>query len=92
MDGLTKLDAIERRLGDINISAFDDLPEIAVEKREQQRADVRAVNVGIGHDDDLVIAQIFHIEFLADRGADRDDKRADFGVREHLVEPRALNI
>ena len=37
---------------------FDDLPHVAVEERQQQRADVRAVHVGIGHDDDLVVARL----------------------------------
>ena len=33
------------------------LPHLAVEERQQQRADVLAVHVGVGQDDDLAVAQ-----------------------------------
>ena len=52
-----------------------------------------AVDVGIRHDDDLVVAQLVGVELvLADRCAERGDQRADFLAREHLVEARALDI
>jgi hypothetical protein len=39
---------------------------------------MRAVHVGIGHDDDLVVAQLVQIELVAaDPGAKRGDQRAD---------------
>ncbi len=56
-----------------------------------------AVHVGIGHDDDLVVAQLGHVEGafpfpIADAGADGGDHGADFGVLEHLVQARFLHI
>ena len=52
-----------------------------------------AVHVGVGHDDDLVIAQLVGIEFLAaDAGAERRDQRGDFGAPQHLVEARAFHV
>ena len=36
---------------------------------------MRAVHVGVGHDDDLVIAQLFELELvMADAGAERGDQ------------------
>src|SRR3546814_5741320 len=52
-------DLVERRLGDVEMAAFDDFGHLAIEEGEQKRADMRAVDVGVGHNHDLVIAQLF---------------------------------
>ena len=57
-----------------------------------QRADVRAVDVGVGHDDDAVVAELREVELLADPGADRGHDRLDLRVREHLVDPVLLGV
>ena len=58
---------------------------MAVEECEQQRADVRSVDVGVRHDDDLVVAQLFQVEvFTADAAAKGRDHRPHLGV---LAEP-----
>ncbi len=49
--------------------------------------------IGVGHDDDLVVAQLVRIELVrADPGAKRGDQRADLLARQHLVEACALDI
>ena len=53
---LALLDLVERRLRDEHVSLLDQLLELPVEQGQQQRADVRAVDVGVGHDDDGVVA------------------------------------
>ena len=54
---------------------------------------MRAVHVGVGHDDDLVVAQLVGVElFGPDAGAERRDQRADFLAGQHLVEAGALDI
>jgi hypothetical protein len=66
---------------------------LPVEEREEQRADVRAVHVRVGHDDDAVVAQLLEVELvLADAGAERRDERRDLHRREHLVEARLLDV
>ena len=66
------------------------LPE---EEGQQQRADMAAVDVGVGHDDDLVVAQLVGVELVAaDAGAERGDQRADLLAAQHLVEARALDV
>ena len=69
-------DQVERRLGDVNIAALHQLRHLAIEKREQKRANMRAVHVRIGHDDDFGIAELGDVEIiLADAGAQRSEYR-----------------
>jgi hypothetical protein len=58
---------VERRLRDVDVAALDQLRHLPVEERQQQRADVRAVDVGVGHDDDAVVAQLVEVELVACR-------------------------
>ena len=58
-------DLVERRHRDVDMPLVDQLRHKAVEQRQQQCADVRAVDVGIGHDDDLVVAQLGDVEVIA---------------------------
>ena len=87
------LDFVERRLRDEDAALFEQHRHLAVEEGQQQRADVRTIHIGIGHDDDTVIAQLADVEALAaEAGADRHDHHANFVVREHLVLTRLLNV
>ena len=90
---LPRVDLVERRLGDVEVAALDQLRHLPVEEGQQQRADMRAVDVGVGHDDDLVVAQLVGVELVAaDAGAERGDQRADLLAAQHLVEARALDV
>ena len=77
------------------------------EKCEEQRANVRTVHVGIGHDDDSTVAQLRHVEtalFLfavaidpvftrfADARANGGDHRLDLRVLEKLIFARLFNV
>ena len=91
--GAAARDLIERRLGDVEVPGSDQLGHLAVEERQQQRADVRPVDVGVGHDDDLVVAKFLEVEFLApDRSAKRLDHRPDLFRAQHAVESCALDV
>ena len=63
-----------------------------IEEGHQQRPDVGAVNVRVGQQDDLVVAQLGDVEGLADARAQRDDQRPDLLAREHLVDARLLDV
>ena len=65
---------------------------LPVEERQDQRADVRAVDVGVGHHDHAVIAELLEVELVADRRADRGDHRLDLVVRENLVDAVLLGV
>ena len=72
LDRVPAFGAIKRRLCDIEIAAFDQLRHLSEEERQKKRADVAAVDVGVGHDDDLVVAGLFDVEILTpDAGAQR---------------------
>ena len=59
------LDLVQRRLGDVDVPALDQFRHLAKEEGQQQGADVRAVHVGVRHDDDAVVAQLFRLELIA---------------------------
>src|SRR6266542_1950070 len=93
---------VQRRLRDVDVATLNQLGHLPVEKRQQQRADVRAVDIGVGHDDDAVIAQLVRVEDvllvlvavgrLAEAGAERGDQRDDFLRRQQLLDARPLHV
>ena len=90
---LPTLHAEQRRLRDVDVAVLDHLGKLAIEEREQQRPDVRAVDVCVRHDDDAVVAQLADVEVLgADSAAERRDHRLDFVAAEHLVEAGLLDV
>ena len=72
--------------------ACDQVVHLAVEEGQQQRADVRAVDVGVGHDDDLAVAALGEVHLVADARADGRDHAADFFVGQHLVFARLVGV
>src|SRR5262245_20840609 len=44
-------------LCDVDVTAVDQLMHLTIKERQQQRSDMRSVDVGVRHDDDAVIAQ-----------------------------------
>src|SRR5262245_17999296 len=87
------LDLEERRLGDEQVARLDHLHHVAEEERQEQRADVRTIHVGIRHQDDLVVSELPDLELLgAYARAERGDQQANFLVREHLVVTRLLGV
>jgi hypothetical protein len=90
---LAMLDLVQRRLRDVDVAALDQVGHLAVEEGEQQGADVGAVDVRVGHDNDAVVAQLLGLEvLLADAGAQRRDERGDLLRGDQLVETRALDV
>jgi len=85
-------DAVERRLGDEEMPLFDQFLHVAEEKGEQQRADVRAIHIGIRHEDHLAVAEVGDVEIVADAGAQRGDDRFDLLVAQHFVQPGAFGV
>ena len=77
---------------DVDAAGVDERLHLPEEEREQQRADVAAVDIGVGQDADLVVAPLLDVELLADAGADRRDQRLDLEVLEHPVEAGPLDV
>ena len=76
---------VERRHREIEMAVLDQLRHLAVEERDQQRGDVGAVDVGVGHDDDLVVAQILVAVVRAGAAAERLDQVGELLVLRELV-------
>ena len=75
------------------MAPLDELPHLAVEEGQQQRPDVRPVDIGVGHDDDLVVAHLEGVELvLADPGAETLDEGPDLLRGQHPVEARLLDV
>ena len=94
---LLPLDLVERRLGDEDVSAADELRHLVVEEGQEKGPDVRAVDVGISHDDDAAIAELLDVEgtllvAITDACADRRDHGLDLGILEYLVETGLLHV
>ncbi len=71
---------------------LDELHHVAVEKGEQQRTDVGAVNVGVGHYDDAMVAQLGDIELGAVARAHSGNQSADLVVRQHFFGASLLHV
>ena len=75
------------------MTTFNDFRHLTIEEGQQQRTNVRAVDVRIGHDDDAVVAQFIRIVLIAtDTAAQRGDQRRHFLRREHFIEAGFLNV
>src|SRR5262245_46811532 len=62
--GFCTRDFVKRWLCNKDMAAFDQFFHLPEEKRQEQRADVRAIYVRIGHDDDLVVRSEEHTSEL----------------------------
>ncbi len=77
---------VQRWLGDVEMAALDQLGHLPEEEGQQQGADMGTIDVGVGHDNDAVIAQLGDVEvILADAGAHGGDQGANFRRGQHLV-------
>ena len=85
-------DFVQRRLRDEEVAVFDDFRHLPVEEGEQQSANVGPIDIRIGHDDDLVVAQFLQIKLVANAGAHRLDQRADLFGGNDPVKPGAFHI
>ena len=94
---LLSLDLIERWLGDVDVTAADELRHLVVEEGKEQGPDVGSIDVGICHDDDASVAELLNVEgsfliTITDACSDRGDHGLDLGVLEDLVETGLLHI
>ena len=55
---------IQRRHGNINMSFKNKLRHKTVKKRQQQRGNMRAVHIRIGHDNNFVVAKLGNIKVI----------------------------
>src|SRR5450631_1701156 len=86
------LQAVERRLCEVDITGLDQWSHKAEQQCEQQRPDMQAIHISVGHEDDLVIARLGQVEVLTDAGAKARDEGLDLVVGQDLVDPGLLDV
>ena len=91
--GRAALDLEQRRLSDEQMPGVDNCAHLSKEEGEQQRSNMGTVDIGVGHDDDFVIARFVRVEFFApDAAANRGDQGADFGRGQHAVKACSFHV
>ena len=76
---------IERRHREIEMAVVDELRHLPVEEGDEQRRDMGAVDVGVGHDDDAAVAQILVAVMHAGAAAERLRQIGELLVLRQLV-------
>ena len=74
------------------MAGLDERAHEPEQQRQQQRPDVLAVDVGVGHQHDLAVAQLVDVEVVVDAGAERGDQRLHLVVLQHPVDARLLDV
>ena len=59
------------------MTSLDHLLHLAEEEREQQGADVAAVDVGVAQQDDLVVTDLVDLELVTEAGAETGEEVRD---------------
>jgi hypothetical protein len=86
------LDRVQRRLSGEHPAVLEQGPHVVVDQREQQAADVAAVDVGVAQDDDASVPGILEVEVAARPGTDRRDQRLRLGVLDDLLQVRLAGV
>ena len=90
--GLAARELIKRRNGGIYIALLDERAHEAEEEGQHQGADVRTVDVGIGHDDYLVVSELIDVKLVADARAQRGYDGCKLIVAVDLVRARLFDV
>ena len=71
---------------------FNQRLHITVEEGQQQRTDMRTVDVGICHNNNLAITCLVQIKVIADTAAESGNHIANFFTAQHLIKTCLFNI
>jgi hypothetical protein len=63
------LQPVERRLSDVQPPINDQALQMPEEEGQEERPDMGTVHIGIGHQDDPMIAELGRVELIADGGS-----------------------
>ena len=98
MNLLAYLHAKDGRTGRVQVAGLDERAHVLVEERHKQDANVSTVDIGIAHDDDLVVARLGQVEVAAltggvgDAGTDGRDERLNGLAGESAVVANTLDV
>ena len=85
-------DLVEGRLGEVDVALVDELAHMAEQEGEDEDTDMGTVHVRIRHDDDLTVAELIDVKFLANAAADGLDDGEEGGVAVDLVQAGLLHV
>ena len=85
-------DTMQRRHCRIDASITDDLWHVSKEQGQQQGADMRAVNIRVGHDDDFAVTSSLEVEASTRTGPDHLDDGCAFDIRQHVADGCLLHV
>src|SRR5205807_1741073 len=75
-----QLQPVERWLADVDAAVFHERAEVPIQQGQEQRADVRTVDVGVAEKDRPAVTKLLDVEVVPDPGAERGDERLDLLV------------
>ena len=90
--GVLLFQTVQRGLRDIDIAAIDEVGHIAIEERQQQNANMRTVDIGIGHDDDAMVAGRVAVVIFADIRANCRNKARNGVARKCAMQTSTLDV
>ena len=85
-------DFVQGGHGQIDISPIDDRSQVPEEESQKQGADMGAIDVGVGHDDDAVIAELIGVDGLPYPNAQGDDEVLQFFELDDLVQAGSFSV
>ena len=74
------------------MTLLDEFRHKTVQECQHQGSNMRSVDVGIRHDNDLVITKLRNIEILMNAGSECRDHCLDFSISVNSVKTGLLNI
>src|SRR4028119_840189 len=77
---------------DVHVAGLYKLRHVPEQERQHQRPYVAAVDVGVGHEHDLVVARPFEVEAVPHARTDGTDHGLYLDVREDLVDVGLLDV
>src|SRR5450432_1247320 len=85
-------DRIERRAGDIDMTALDQIAEVLMEQRQKQALNMQAIHVGISGDNDTIKFESADIKDIARARAQDIDNRANLFVFDDTFQIRLRHV
>src|SRR6202023_3357635 len=76
---------VERRNRQIKVSGLDEFRHLAKEKGDEQGSDMGAIDIGVGHNDDLFVAKVVFLVMRSGAAPERLDKIVELLIARELV-------
>src|SRR5512145_1589763 len=89
---LAEVNSVQRWLSEKHFAAGDELRQMTIQKRQQERRDVVPVGIGIRKNDDFAVPQLCRVEALAHSASERGDQIGQLFILEHACQREAFGV